>query len=114
MQNKGGEERRGNVGGRGRRERGRVERRARRQKGETQKKKLIPIQIVDFDLFASDKWQHLLSQRQVTPLYTANPEDVKKLAEKIKGNRKGRGKAGNKTAKQRFYDGFQLELSKLF
>ena len=49
-----------------------------------EKKKLIPIQIVDFDLFASDKWQHLLSQRQVTPLYTANPEDVKKLAEKIK------------------------------
>ena len=30
-----------------------------------EKKKLIPIQIVDFDLFASDKWQHLLSQRQV-------------------------------------------------
>lgn len=49
-----------------------------------EKKKLIPIQIVDFDLFASDKWQHLLSQYQVTPLYTANPEDVKKLAEKIK------------------------------
>ena len=49
-----------------------------------EKKKLIPIQISDFDLFANEKWQHLLSQYQVAPLFTANPEDVKKMAEKIK------------------------------
>ena len=49
-----------------------------------EKKKLVPIQIVDFDLFANDKWQHLLSQYQVKPLYNSDPEEVKKLAQKIK------------------------------
>lgn len=49
-----------------------------------EKKKLVPIQIVDFDLFANDKWQHLLSQYQVKPLYNSEPEEVKKLAQKIK------------------------------
>ena len=49
-----------------------------------EKKKLIPIKINDFDLFANEKWQHLLSQYQVTDLFTSNPEEVKKMAEKIK------------------------------
>lgn len=49
-----------------------------------EKKKLVPIQIVDFDLFANDKWQHLLSQYQVKPLYNSDVNEVKKLALKIK------------------------------
>ena len=49
-----------------------------------EKKKLIPIKINDFDLFANEKWQHLLSQYQVTDLFTSNLEEVKKMAEKIK------------------------------
>jgi hypothetical protein len=49
-----------------------------------EKKKLVPIKINDFDLFANEKWQHLLSQYQVADLFTSNPEEVKKMAEKIK------------------------------
>jgi len=48
------------------------------------RKKLIPIQISDFDLFANSKWQHILAQYQVTKLLTADASEISEMAKHIK------------------------------
>jgi len=48
------------------------------------RKKLIPIQISDFDLFANSKWQHILAQYQVTKLLSAEPAQITEMAKHIK------------------------------
>ena len=48
------------------------------------RKKLIPIQISDFDLFANSKWQHILAQYQVTKLLSTDANEIAEMAKHIK------------------------------